>query len=263
MTEENTETESLPIVCTDIHHAINGVYKKVGYVQKKGKVEINSKSSYKVATESEFIAAIRPELALAGIYQQPLSMNVISNERIMSEKEWDGKVTKSYQHRVVVQSVYRFTHVNSGTFVDVVAIGEGMDSGDKSFYKAMTGANKYAMRQLFMIETGDDPDKYASDETGGVLPEKKAKPAFTNASLRNTFTKNVIGSFNEIDDHDEVAMDSLTTLYKLNSEKLGLMKESGDEHDGLALDEIRKSYAMKKQSIEQIKMMSEQLGGVK
>lgn len=262
MTKENTETESLPVAYKDIHHAINGVYNNVGYVAKKGKVDIGNNRSYKFAGEAEFIAAIRPEMAEAGIYQQPLSVQIIANERIEFVKEWDGKVTRTYQHRVVIQSTYRFTHIYSGTFVDVVAVGEGMDSGDKSFNKAMTGANKYALRQLFMIETGDDPDKYASDEHGGVLPEKKAKPTFSNASLRNTFTKNVINSFNEIDDHDDMAMESLTTLYKLNSEKLGLMKESGDEHDGLALDEIRKTYAMKKQSIEQIKMMNEQLGGV-
>jgi hypothetical protein len=263
MTKEN-EAEALPINYKDIHHAINGVYNNVGYVAKKGKVDIGGNRSYKFAGEAEFIAAIRPEMAEAGIYQHPLNVQIITNERIESVKVWDNKETKSYQHRVVIKSTYRFTHINSGTFVDVESIGEGMDSGDKSFNKAMTGANKYALRQLFMIETGDDPDKYASDENGGVVAvESKPKPAFSNASLRNTFTKNVISSFNEIDEGAEDAMGTLTTLYQLNSEKLGLMKASGDEHDGLALDEIRKVYAMKKQTIEQLASMNEQLGGVK
>jgi hypothetical protein len=165
---EEKEVKKEVKVCKNIHEAINEVYNRVGYVQKKGKISMGKSGSYTVATEAEFIAAIRPELSDIGIYQHPLNVAVVSNERIESDKIWDGVVTKTYQHRVVIHSIYRFTHVSSGTFVDVESFGEGMDTGDKSFNKAMTGANKYAIRQLFMIETGDDPDKYASDENGGV-----------------------------------------------------------------------------------------------
>jgi hypothetical protein len=37
-------------------------------------------------------------------------------------------------------------------------IGEGQDAGDKGPYKAMTGAQKYALMKTFMIPTGDDPE---------------------------------------------------------------------------------------------------------
>jgi len=172
--KETPEIET-QVECKDIHHAINEVYKRIGYVAKKGVIEFGKNRSYKFAGEAEFIAAIRPEMVDIGIYQQPYNVTIVTNERIESEKEWQGVVTKTYQHRAVIQTVYRFTHKESGTFIDVPAIGEGMDSGDKSFNKAMTGANKYALRQLFMIETGDDPDKYASDENGGVITDKAKK----------------------------------------------------------------------------------------
>ena len=38
-----------------------------------------------------------------------------------------------------------------------------MDVGDKSANKAATGLLKYALRQTFLIETGDDPDAESSN----------------------------------------------------------------------------------------------------
>jgi len=37
--------------------------------------------------------------------------------------------------------------------------GSGFDTAEKTVYKAMTGAYKYFLRQLFCIETGDDPER--------------------------------------------------------------------------------------------------------
>ena len=50
-------------------------------------------------------------------------------------------------------------------YIDVTAPGEGADSGDKSGNKANTCAYKYALRQTFVIETGDDPDEEASEKS--------------------------------------------------------------------------------------------------
>ena len=72
-----------------------------------------------------------------------------------------------------VETVYRYTHAASGTFFDAAVIGSGADAGDKAFLKAMTSALKYALRQPFLIETGDDPDDTSSEELAADnLPEK-------------------------------------------------------------------------------------------
>ncbi len=76
-------------------------------------------------------------------------------------------------------SVVRFTHVPTGTYIDVMAPGEGADAGDKSSPKAATGAYKYALRQTFLIETGDDPDKDASGPQEQA--PKTARPDFSRA----------------------------------------------------------------------------------
>ena len=49
-----------------------------------------------------------------------------------------------------------------GDNVDVQVLGEGMDSGDKAYYKALTGAQKYFYHMTFHSPTGDDPEGQGS-----------------------------------------------------------------------------------------------------
>lgn len=229
----------------NIHEAMLAVYRQVGYVEKKGKIDSGS-IKYKFAGEAEFIAALRPAMIEAGVYQSPLKMDALSNDRIETIKVWDGKETKSYQHRVVIHVDYRFQHAATNTHIIVPAFGEAMDSGDKAFNKAMTAANKYALRQAFMIETGEDPDKYASKEEGGV-DDGKVEKIFANAALRNTFCGNVINSFGKASTVDE-----LKTLWEIDGEKLARMS-AGGEHDKLAYEELLKQYRMAGKRINELK----------
>jgi hypothetical protein len=48
--------------------------------------------------------------------------------------------------------------VDSGEEIVAKVAGQGLDSGDKAPYKAMTGALKYALLQSFLLATGDDPE---------------------------------------------------------------------------------------------------------
>ena len=41
----------------------------------------------------------------------------------------------------------------------LAAYGEATDNGDKGFYKASTGANKYMVLRLFQLAAGDDPER--------------------------------------------------------------------------------------------------------
>lgn len=139
----------------NIHEAIMEVYAKVGYVQKQaGKP--GSGLSYTYASETGLIEALRPAMIAAGIYVQVLGVGQIFRETYQSQA---GRPV----NRTAIVAAVRFTHAASATFIDVEAGGEGADSGDKSFPKAMTGAFKYALRQTFCIETGDDPDHESSD----------------------------------------------------------------------------------------------------
>ena len=136
----------------NIHQAINAVMSEVGYVKKTKSGGLN----YSFAGESALIAALRPAMVEHGIY-----MHVLKIENVTRESYTTAKGTAMVN--TVITATIRFSHV-SGTYIDVSSTGEGSDAGDKSANKAMTVLYKYAMRQTFCIETGDDPDKFASEE---------------------------------------------------------------------------------------------------
>lgn len=145
----------------NIQEALLAVYSAVGYVQKEKSQNLN----YTFASETSFIREIRPAMIANGVTVSVSKMDSLTQESYTTAKG-------SVMMRSTVHGVVTFSHV-SGTSISVESYGEGSDSGDKSLNKAMTDMYKYAMRQTFMIETGDDPDKEASQE------RSTAKPAIT------------------------------------------------------------------------------------
>jgi hypothetical protein len=135
-----------------IHEAILAVMQEVGYVQKKRSQGLN----YSYAGEAALIEAIRPSMVEHGIYMYLKEIVKVNRENYVTSKG-------TAMANTLIQGTVRFAHV-SGEFIDVQAVGEGADAGDKSANKASTGLYKYAIRQTFCIETGDDPDKYPSEE---------------------------------------------------------------------------------------------------
>ena len=136
----------------NIHEAILAVMKEVGYVQKKRAVGLN----YSYAGEAALIEAIRPSMIEHGIYLHSTEITKVNRENYVTAKG-------TAMANTLVQAVWRFEHAPSATFIDVPTLGEGADSGDKSANKASTGSYKYALRQTFCIETGDDPDDFSSE----------------------------------------------------------------------------------------------------
>lgn len=133
----------------NIEQALAAIYGAVGYVQKERKQGLN----YSFASESALIEALRPAMVAAGVTVRVVGLSDVAHEAITVGK------SESVMQRTTLVATVRFAHAPSATHVDVVAAGEGMDSGDKSSNKAMTCALKYALRQTFLIETGDDPDR--------------------------------------------------------------------------------------------------------
>ena len=148
---------------SNIGTAILRVYKDVGYVQKTGN---NTFHKYRYASEADLIAALRPAMVDAGIVFYPSSIDDIrTSEATNAKGDTNYHFTAKY--------TFCLHHAESNTQTFVSSIGEGMDkNGDKAAYKAATGAAKYALRQAFMIETGDDPDH-----------EEEKKPAKAAASV--------------------------------------------------------------------------------
>lgn len=141
------ETKPSPVAL-----ALLSVLKSDLYVRKAGR---NREQNYNYASEADFLEAVRPLLAAAGVAVVP-SYAVLDTH--------DGQTKAGTPNtRVTLAGTFTFIHADSGDRIAVTTIGQGVDTQDKAAYKAMTGALKYALRQTFLIETGDDPEKDTDD----------------------------------------------------------------------------------------------------
>lgn len=143
-TVTNTAVES-------IHTARLAVMQEIGYVKKSRANGLN----YTFLGETDLLEALRPIMVECGIVFH------FSNSEMIHFSEY--KTAKgSSMMMAVVKMNWQMIHAPSGTLIDGSSIGQASDSGDKAVAKAITIAEKYALRTSFLIETGDDPDKYAS-----------------------------------------------------------------------------------------------------
>lgn len=123
------------------------VMKQVKYIQKNG---FNSFNKYKYATEADVNEKIREVLAEQNVIMIP-------NMKSHAVREHTNRSGKT-EYIVTVEVEFTFMDGETGETITFTQYGEGQDSGDKGTYKAMTGAQKYALMKAFMIPTGDDPE---------------------------------------------------------------------------------------------------------
>ena len=221
-----------------IHHALVHIMNEVGYVQKDGKVASKS-VNYKYASEASLIRAIRPQLRENGVSFYCSNANIVNSEDFISKKVWDSVTTETVNHKVLGVFTFRFTHAESDTFIDAFSIGEGVDTGDKAGNKAATGALKYALRQTFIIETGDDPDTVSSEEqTVQTQPQAVAPCDWfahkftlprTSAELVTWFAgENVSSYFADQSEADRLAIGVMYEKRKNELDKLVVGAKSGE-----------------------------------
>ena len=132
------------------------VMKEVGYVQKAGH---NDFQNYKYATEADAIRAVRPAMVKHGLCMIPSVVDAYMDEH--------GNTHVNVLYRIFDED---------GNFLSFRGWGCGNDKnsrgvGDKGIYKALTGANKYALLKTFLMETGDDPE----------IPNEQEKGSFKQA----------------------------------------------------------------------------------
>ncbi|MED1950474.1 ERF family protein [Brevibacillus centrosporus] len=146
------------------------VMQDVKYIQKKG---YNSFHKYKYATEADVAEKVREILS---------EQNVIMIPNMTSHSVREHLTSKGNREYIVtVNMEFKFIDGDTGEELIFHMVGEGQDAGDKATYKAITGAQKYALMKAFMIPTGDDPE---ADE--GVDERNTG-----NQGQRNSATPNV------------------------------------------------------------------------
>lgn len=157
--EEKTNTTANAVTESQLHSAIMNVMKDVQYIKKAG---VNSQQGYKFASAEDIIGEIR---------QAAIKHNLRISVSYSSVTDLESGETKAggtiYRVRVQANITLRI----GNEFELYTFFGEGADSGDKALAKAKTMCLKQALRQMFLVETGEaDPDR----ET---LPETTPKPS--------------------------------------------------------------------------------------
>lgn len=137
----------------ELAKAVCEVYKAVKNVPRTGK---NSFHNYEYASEADFLRAVQPAMAAAGLVMLPISIQPTVTPGPKTSRGKEQTIT-------TVLVTYRLIHT-SGEQQDIQAIGAGIDGEEKGVFKAMTGALKYALRQTFLVPTGDDPDAGADHD---------------------------------------------------------------------------------------------------
>lgn len=163
---EHVDAASLAPSHKNIHAAKLGVMREVTYIQKTRAPGLN----YSFTSESEMLERLQPALVKHGLTMCPAEITIIEARQYQTTK---GAPMNSV--RLLVK--YRLTHAASDTGELIQAIGEAADSGDKACPKAMTCAIKYALRQSFLLATGDDPDRYATEPEAPPEPPVRPEPS--------------------------------------------------------------------------------------
>lgn len=145
---------------------LSEVMGEVGWIPKKGH---NSFQNYDYVREVDIVDSVREKLAVRHVALIPKVVN-LHFEPLTTAKGVAG-------YFAVVTMSYTFVDGESGEMLTVEAVGAGTDQpGDKAFYKAQTGAKKYALTQAFLIATGDDPEDEQAPKAKAKPPARAAQP---------------------------------------------------------------------------------------
>lgn len=149
----------------------------MGLVERVAKNGLNTNQNYKYATEADILAEVRAALAQRSVL-------VVPDVETVTWRELDSRSGGKLQ-LCTARVRFDLMDAESGEVLSVPMVGQGSDSGDKAFYKAMSGATKYLFMKLFLIPTGDDPE---NEKPQKPQPPPPAGMAAVKATMRATPT---------------------------------------------------------------------------
>lgn len=140
----------VPVDVTPIN-LYKAMHKARAEMQVISKSRVNREQGYKYASIADDLEAIQEALNNNGLL---VFNDVVETEYLDTRTTRNGHT--EYPCRVKLRTTC--VHVNSGESMCVYSRGEGQDNRDKAYYKAVTGARKFCLRNLFNLATDDDPE---------------------------------------------------------------------------------------------------------
>lgn len=114
----------------------------VANVEKDGR---NDFQKYNYAKWEDIVKSVRRAAIECGLL---ISINTKNKKSITDDGQTNTEVEISIE----------LIDTNTGYSIEHSFFGEGRDKGDKSIYKAYTGAVKYAIIEIFLVPIGEDPE---------------------------------------------------------------------------------------------------------
>jgi hypothetical protein len=148
-TVKTVDTIKSNLQTLNLFQKILNITNEIGTISKDAK---NDLQNYRYATDKNYLTAIKPLLFKYKIIILPQKLT--KNDLIVGVNK-SGTQT----HLSTIERNYLIIDTESNEQFIVPAEGQGIDTGDKAIYKALTGCRKYLLNQLFMIEMEDDPEK--------------------------------------------------------------------------------------------------------
>lgn len=145
----------------NIYESIAAILNEKAAVKKD---RVNEAQRYKFRGIDEVMNVFNPLLAKHKVFVVPTVLDMAREER---------QNTKGNTLLYTILTVQYTFYAEDGSFVTAVAVGEGMDTGDKSVNKAMSAAYKYALFQTFCVPTEDMVD--SEEDNPEVAPKKPAQ----------------------------------------------------------------------------------------
>ncbi|MEE9452636.1 MAG: ERF family protein [Gammaproteobacteria bacterium] len=124
------------------------ISEEVQYIQKQGR---NQFHKYNYVTDSDVVNALSKAMQKHKVF---MFSSVLQRQCTSYETRGNKNA-----FLVSIQLQVTFIDVDSGESMRSIFYGDGSDSDDKGVYKAITGAQKYALMKTFLVATGDDPEK--------------------------------------------------------------------------------------------------------
>lgn len=143
-----------------IYQLIPKVMADVGAI---GKDRKNESQNYRFRGVEDFYNACHPAMVKHGVFCVPQVQLYDYQDRIAANGKASVRVTLRISHRF---------YAGDGSYVEVITLGEGVDSSDKAANKAMSAALKYALAELLMIPTADIEDADRTTPEVGIVRGK-------------------------------------------------------------------------------------------
>lgn len=177
----------------NIYEKIQAVSAMVKNVEKNLTVGYGN-SSYKAVADGDVLAKVKEAEQKYRLVSIPVKQEML-NSQIVRTQGSDGREKIMYAD--VVKMTVRIVNIDKpDEFVEVEALGRGLDNGDKGFGKASTYARKYSLLNAYKIATGEDPDQFKSEQQTPVTQDEVRTKVLDYLMQNQEYAQQVLSYYN-------------------------------------------------------------------